>query len=194
MSVRAKVLALLLGLLVFLVATASVSIGVRARAEEALSRVTQRDVPLLALSTRVTAVHLEQALRLERALRAAERDGPDSRAVLLETRRAFESDAASIWNRLQDATAFAESAAEAGDPDARHRLEGVMRIDQVHNEYAEQAREAFDAIASGDRRAALVAVEQAEEAKVALGLVLGEVLEDSARSADDASSLARRDS
>ncbi|MDJ0788148.1 MAG: hypothetical protein QNK05_15170, partial [Myxococcota bacterium] len=54
--------------------------------------------------------------------------------------------------------------------------------------------EAFDAIASGDRRAALVAVEQAEEAKVALGLVLGEVLEDSARSADDASSLARRDS
>ena len=70
---RTKVLGLLSGLLLFLVAAAGVSLVVRARAAEELARVTERDVPLLALATEVTAAHLEQAIRLERGLPALAR-------------------------------------------------------------------------------------------------------------------------
>lgn len=193
MSTRTKVLALLLGLLGFLVAAASVSVAVRARAENALLRVTQRDVPLLALSTRVTAVHLKQAFQLERALDASYRPGPMAVETLTDARSHFETDAAGIWNRLRLAIEFAERAAEAGDPDALSRLEGIARIDRAHNAYAESVRLGFDRIEAGDLASAERAAARADVAKLELESVLGVVLEESAASAASASALARDD-
>lgn len=193
MSLRTKVLSLLSGLLLFLVAAAGASLVVRARAAEELARVTQHDVPLLTLATEVTAAHLEQAIRLERAFRHSRDADPEARAAYREARDEYEAYAGEIWHRLQEARELTRAAETGGDPAAATQLAGIERIDAAHNRYAANVREAFSYLESGDRVRARARTRLADDDEEQLEHALGVLLSGAASSAGRASTTAQQE-
>jgi len=106
-SVRNRVLVLLVSLMVFLSAAAVVSLALRARAGQGLARVAEQDVPLLALVTDVAAAHLEQAIRLERVLRGSGDPARSAEAASAQASAEYEAFAQEIWRRLREARSVA---------------------------------------------------------------------------------------
>jgi hypothetical protein len=195
MSVRNRVLVLLVSLMVFLSAAAVVSLAVRARAAQGLARVAEQDVPLLALATDVAAAHLEQAIRLEHVLRNS-RDrarSAEAEAAYAQASAEYETFAQDIWRRLREAQRVAEEAAAQGAPRAAALMQQVERIDAAHNAYADQARTVFALLEEGRRREALAAARGLHAGEERLHRVLGSLLHESAALAEQAAGDARRD-
>jgi hypothetical protein len=153
MSTRTRILALLSSVLVFSVAASGFAFYTLVRADDELHRVAGHDVPLLKVVTELTAAHLEQSIRFERALGLARdrEDSPQARSRYDGAKGEFEELAAAIWNSLQEGRGIAERAA-AGADDARTRQEAaailalLKHIDSSHNAYAEQVRAAFSSL------------------------------------------------
>jgi hypothetical protein len=186
MSTRTRILALLSTLLVFSVAGIGFALFTLVRAGDELQRVTGHDVPLLKVVTEITAAHLEQSIRFERALRfAPDRErSPRARTAYDEAKGEFEELAASIWNSLQEGREIAERTAAGGDDErARQEAAAVLallkHIDAGHNAYAEQVRGVFAFLEGGRRsnaRALAARIEGDEEQlQQALGRLLVEV-------------------
>ena len=183
MTTRTRILVLLSTVLVFSVAGSGFALFTLMRADDELHRVAGHDVPLLKVVTEITAAHLEQSIRLERALRFAPDRGssPRARARYDGAKDDFEGLAANIWNSLQEGRSIAERAA-AGDADERTRQEAaavlalLKHIDAGHNAYAEEVRASFSLLESGrqtDARALASRIEgDEEELQQALGRLL----------------------
>jgi hypothetical protein len=147
-SLRAKILLLLGSVLVFAVVAGAVVIANLIHAAGDLRGIAERDVPLMQVLQEITAGHLEQSIRFERALRFA--SDPGDRAAggsgYREARGEFEALSAEIWHRLQQGREVAAADPGAGEPVAA-RLEG---IDREHNEYARSVRRVFARIDRGE--------------------------------------------
>jgi len=193
MSVRNRVLVLLVSLMVFLSAAAVVSLAVRARAAQGLARVADQDVPLLALATDVAAAHLAQAIRLEHVLRNSRDRTHSAEAAYAGASGEYEAFAQDIWRRLREAQHVAEEAAAQGAPRATALMEQVERIDAAHNAYADEARSVFALLEEGRRHEALAAARGLHAGEERLHHVLGSLLHESAASAEQAAGDARRD-
>jgi len=191
-SVRNRVLVLLVSLMVFLSAAAVVSLALRARAGQGLARVAEQDVPLLALVTDVAAAHLEQAIRLERVLRGSGDPARSAEAASAQASAEYEAFAQEIWRRLREARSVAAQAAAQGAPRAALLAKQVERIDAAHNAYADQARRVFALLEEGRRREALAAARGLHAGEERLHHVLGSLLHESAASAEEAATRARR--
>ncbi|MDJ0868568.1 MAG: hypothetical protein QNK03_20840 [Myxococcota bacterium] len=190
MSVRTKVLVLLSCVTVFMASASGLALFVRGQAADALAGVAERDVPLLTLASDVTALHFEEEIRFERALRLArERDGSwEADAAFVEAREEYEAFAAAIWRRLQRARAMAEA---AQDPAAVLRL--VERLDHAHDACADEVRAAFTLLDEGRQREALAVARRVARDENGLRHALGDLLTEVAQSAAAASAGARRD-
>jgi hypothetical protein len=119
-----------------------------------LQAIAGRDVPLMRALTEITAGHLEQSIRFERALRfASERgDGVAGEAGYRSARSEFDGLSAQIWQNLQRGRELA-SGRGAGATDLRPPeivSELLEQADREHNEYAHSAREAFSLIDRGE--------------------------------------------
>jgi len=184
MATRTRILALLSSVLLFSAAASGFALFTLVRADDELHRVTGHDVPLLKVVTEITAAHLEQSIRFERALRFArdQEDSPQARTRYDGAKEEFEDLAASIWSSLQEGRGIAERAAARSD-DARTRQEAaalsalLKHIDAGHNAYAEQVRVVFSLVDSGRRTDALAARIESDEDQLqqALGRLLVEV-------------------
>lgn len=160
MAIRTRILVLLSTVLIFSVAGSGFALFTLVRADDELHRVADHDVPLLKVVTEITAAHLEQSIRFERAQRFARgrESSPQDRSRYDGAKREFEELAAAIWNSLQEGRGIAEQAV-ARDDDARTHQEAaaaltlLKRIDAAHNAYAEQVRIVFSLL-DGDRRTA----------------------------------------
>lgn len=195
MAVRTKVLVLLVGVVVFLAGATATSIFVRGRAAEALAGAAERDVRLLAAATHVTAAHLEQAIRLERAVRHARDRGhsPEAQEAYERAHGEYEAYSAGIWRRLREAREAAEREPAASDEGAAARLALLERIDAAHNAYAEEARHAFALLDAGRLRAARTQVRTISRDEDLFQHALGELLLQASASIENASSRARSD-
>jgi hypothetical protein len=186
MSTRTRTLTLLSTVLIFTVAGTGFALFALVRAGDELQRAAGHDIPLLKVVTEITAAHLEQSIRFERALRfARDRErSPQDRAAYDEAKGEFEELAADIWNSLQEGRGIAERTAAGGDDErARQEAAAVLallkHIDAGHNAYAEQVRAVFALLEGGRRsnaRALATRIESDEEhLQQALGRLLVEV-------------------
>ena len=119
-----------------------------------LQAIAERDVPLMRVLTEITAGHLEQSIRFERALRfASERgDGVAGEAGYRSARSEFDGLSAEIWRNFQRGRQLA-GGRDAGAPDLRSPeivSELLEQADREHNEYAHSVREAFSLIDRGE--------------------------------------------
>ncbi len=183
MATRTRILVLLSTVLVFSVAGSGFALFTLLRADDELHRVAGHDVPLLKVVTEITAAHLEQSIRFERALRfARDREGsPQARAGYDAAKQDFEDRAAIIWSTLQEGRGIAERA-PGGEADERTRHEAaailalLKHIDAGHNAYADDVRDAFSLLERGrktDARALASSIEGDEESlQQALGRLL----------------------
>ena len=123
MATRTRILALLSSVLLFTVAASGFALFTLGRAGDELHRVAGHDVPLLKVVTEITAAHLEQSIRFERALRFArdQEDSPQARTRYDGAKEEFEDLAASIWSSLQEGRGIAERAAARPLPQVRLR-------------------------------------------------------------------------
>jgi hypothetical protein len=182
MTTRTRILLLLSTVLVFSVAGSGFALYTLMRADDELHRVSNHDVPLLNVVTEITAAHLEQSIRFERALRFARdrEDSPQARARYDGAKEEFEGLAANIWNTLQEGREIAERAAGGDDEHTRQEANAVLallkHIDAGHNAYAEEVRAALSLLESGrqnDARALASRIEgDEEELQQALGRLL----------------------
>jgi len=183
MSTRTRILVLLSSVLLFSVAASGFAFYTLVRADDELHRVADHDVPLLKVVTEITASHLEESIRFERALRFARdrEDSPQARSRYTGAKEDFEELAASIWNSLQEGRSIAERAAARGD-DARTREEAkavlalLKRIDARHNTYADQVRSVFSLLESGRWRKARALADRIEGDEDRLQHALGGLL------------------
>jgi hypothetical protein len=119
-----------------------------------LQAIAESDVPLMRVLTEITAGHLEQSIRFERALRfASERGGGDAgEAGYRSARSEFDGLSAEIWQNLQRGRELASGrdagAPELGPPEIVSVL--LEQADREHNEYAHSVREAFSLIDRGE--------------------------------------------
>jgi hypothetical protein len=186
MATHTRILALLSTVLLFSVAGSGFALLTLVRADDELRRVAGHDVPLLKVVTEITAAHLEQSIRFERALRFAryQEGSPQARSRYDGAKREFEGLAATIWNSLQEGRGIAERvAARSEDERTRQEAAAVLallkHIDAGHNAYAEQVRAVFSLLDSGrptDARALAARIESDEDhLQQALGRLLVEV-------------------
>jgi hypothetical protein len=116
-----------------------------------LQAIAERDVPLMRVLTEITAGHLEQSIRFERALRFASERG-DRVAGVAGYRSAsseFDELSAEIWRNLQRGRELASG----GAPDLRPPeivMELLEQADREHNEYAHAVRQVFSLIDRGE--------------------------------------------
>jgi hypothetical protein len=200
MSTRTRILALLSTLLVFSVAGIGFALFTLVRAGDELQRVTGHDVPLLTVVTEITAAHLEQSIRFERALRfARDRErSPQASAAYDEAKGEFEDLAAGIWNSLQEGRGIAERTAAGGDDErARQEAAAVLallkHIDAGHNAYAEQVRGVFALLEGGRRSNARALAARIESDEEQLQQALGRLLVEVSSSTEGASLRANAD-
>ncbi len=195
MAIRTKILALLLGLLLFMTVAIGAALGTRARASQALARVTARDVPLLTIAVGVNDAYHEQAVLLERAIRHADdrHRSADAQAAYAAARDEHAARAATIWSQLQEARGLAKDAVRAQDPGAETMTRQIARLDAAHNAYAARVREAFALLDAGERGRAVAAAHQAVALEDGLETALGALLASAGAAADDAANAARRD-
>jgi len=192
LSVRTKILALLASVLLFFVTAGGVSLAIRSRAADALARAAEHDVRLLTTVTFVTADHLEQAIRLERALRTSRDRGesPEAAAAYEQSKAEYDAYAAEIWRKLQEAR---EVAGAVEGPDSLPTLALLERIDGAHNAYADEARGAFALLEAGSRREALSVARRASRHEDELEQALGALLMLVSTSTESASVAAHED-
>jgi hypothetical protein len=153
-STRSKILVLMASVLAFTLGACALVIFRLVDAGRDLQAIAERDVPLMRVLSETTAGHLEQSIRVERALRFAwERgDGVTGGAGYRTARSEFSELSAQIWQNLQRGRELA-SGLGVGAPDLRSPeivSELLERADHEHNEYAHSVREAFSLIDRGD--------------------------------------------
>jgi hypothetical protein len=156
-SLRAKVLVLLGSVLAFALAAGAVVIANLVHAAGDLRGIAERDVPLTQVLQEITAGHLEQSIRFERALRFASGRGDRSGggAGYRAARSEFEALSAEIWRSLQRGREMA-----AAEPDERDPVSAALEeIDREHNEYARSVRRVFALIDRGEVARALAVAE-----------------------------------
>jgi hypothetical protein len=117
-----------------------------------LQAIAERDVPLMRVLTEITAGHLEQSIRFERALRFASEPGARvaGEAGYRSASSEFDGLSAEIWRNLQRGR---ELAIDGGAPDLRLPeivSELLEQADREHNEYALSVREVFSRIDRGE--------------------------------------------
>jgi hypothetical protein len=192
MTIRSKIVALLLGVILFGIAAAGFSVQTMVRAGDELRLVAEDHVPLMSVLSRVNVRHHEQALRFERALRFG--DSPAS-PDFEKARSEFEDLAAAIWTDIRTGRAIAERMAlrrNSSPPTegAASMLVLLKQLDRAHNDYAQNARAVFASFEGGRRSEALaLAGDIAQEGKHfdhAVASVLARV----SRSTEDASTRA----
>ncbi len=171
MSVRTKILALLSGVLLLSTAGAGFALLTLERAGDALRVVAGRDVPLLRVTTDLTASRLEQSIRFERVLRLSAREpAPGETPAWRHAETEFEGLAADIWRSLQQGRDLAE---RAGAKPVRQEL---AQIDAAHNRYAEDVRGVFALLAAGRRPEALAAAGRIADDEDRLQQAIGRLL------------------
>jgi len=153
-STRSKILVLMASVLAFSFGAYALVIFKLVDAGRDLQAIAERDVPLMRVLTKITAGHLEQSIRFERALRFASerRDGAAGEAGYRSARSEFDGLSAEIWQDLQRGRKLA-SGRDAGAPDLRLPeivSELLEQADREHNEYAHSVREAFSLIDRGE--------------------------------------------
>jgi hypothetical protein len=194
MTPRTRILALLSGLLLFTAAGSMFALFTLVRADDELQQVAGHDVPLLKVVTEITAAHLEQSIRFERALRYARdrEDSPEARARYDGAKNEFEELAAGIWNSLQEGRSIAgHTAAQGDDPRTREEAAAVLalleHIDVGHNAYAEQVRAVFSLLDGGRRNDARSLAARIGSDENQLQQALGRLLVEASSSTEDAS-------
>ena len=193
MTIRTKIVALLSGALLFGVSAAAFAVFNLVRAGDELRRVAEIRVPLLGVLSEVTAGHLEQSIRFERALRFGA--GPAGSAYA-DARAEFEGLAAAIWKKLQEGQAIADRAAQHADEERPNQeAESVLalfrRLDVAHNEYAHSARAVFASLDAGRRSEALQLAMRIEEQGDRFDQELGNFLVDASSFTQRASARAK---
>jgi len=194
MTIRTRILLLLSGVLLFSLGASALSLRELGRSRAELDRAADTGVGLLRVASEVTAGHLEQSIRFERALRHAARDTPEAEQAYRRAREEFERLSADIWRSLQRGREIADAAAAEGGPYAR-RVDAFARllaqIDHAHNEYALQVREVLGLLGRGDLDAARARAEQIQQGRDQVDQALGRMLAEVAQRGETVSRTAQ---
>jgi hypothetical protein len=168
-SIRDRIFALLVGVLLLGAAASAVSIwaldGVARRGRDAA----RFELEVSETLSQVAAGHLEQTAALERALLE-----PWPAEAASPAQERFEARAAGMWRGLKAVREQLSAAPELATSPAL--LEPITTLDLAHNDYAARGREVFRALAEGRPGEARRRAAQAEEQSIRFQAALGALL------------------
>ena len=162
LSVAAKIFGIVGLCLVFMIGVATVSIWQMSRIGHEIEGIAERDLPLTGALTKVTAHQLEQAISLERALRASglRADAETEKKLFEKSLKQFVELAKKVDGEIQLAEEIARRARDTADTDEARKLFGevdeeLKRVAKEHKDFDKHALEAFEYVKAGNFEAAL---------------------------------------
>ena len=194
-SIAAKILGLVAFLGAMMLVIAATGLLQMQKIGEELTEIAEETIPLTVNVTNVTLHQMEQALLLERLLRAADLKASEATGTIADLTAGLTRLAATVQAEILQAEDLAEHGIKlATTPEHRLKYEAVLaqlkRIETEHQTYDRHIREVIDRIGAGDiARASTVAVELEREQQAlnaelaALTADLNRFTEDSAREA-----------
>lgn len=171
-GVGAKMLAIVGLCLMLLVAVAGVSIWQMSRIGQEIEGIAERDLPLTGILTKVTTHQLEQAISLERALRASgvKERGADAKKAFEESFKKFTHLAEKVDKEILEAEKIAHKAYQGAESEEARALfaeveKELKRVEAEHKDFDRHALEAFEHSKAGnfDKALALLPKIKAEE-------------------------------
>lgn len=171
-GVGAKMLGIVGLCLMLLVAVAAVSIWQMSRIGHEIEGIAERDLPLTGILTKVTTHQLEQAISLERALRASgvKEQGADAEKAFEEAFKKFTTLVEKVDKEILEAEKIAHKAYEGADTEEARALfaeveKELKRVEAEHKDFDHHALEAFEHSKAGnfDKALALLPKIKAEE-------------------------------
>lgn len=172
LSVGFKMLGVVAFCLALLVAVAGVSIWQMSRIGHEIEGIAERDLPLTGVLTKVTTHQLEQAISLERALRASgiKEQGANAEKAYEQAFAKFTELADKVDKEILEAEKIAHKAYQGAETEeARALFAGVekelKRVEAEHKDFDNHALEAFEHSKAGnlDKALALLPKIKAEE-------------------------------
>ncbi|MDA7948175.1 MAG: methyl-accepting chemotaxis protein [Hyphomicrobiaceae bacterium] len=162
LGVGAKVIGIVGLCLVLMITVAGVAIWQMSKIGHEIEGIAERDLPLTGALTKVTTHQLEQAIYLERALRASgvREDADAAKASFDEAFKKFTELARKVDKEIKDAKEIAHAARETARTEEERALfakidTDLAKIAQEHKEFDRHAMEAIEYTKMGNFAAAL---------------------------------------
>ncbi len=174
-SIKAKLTTLNIALILALISCIAFALSTMHSIGEELTRITEDDLPLIAVETKITINQLEQAISFERALRYAEKlgieEGAETQFKMMVERfknltRLIEED---VLKGIKIAEhGFAVAPTNAEQQEFTYFGKALKGIGKEHGEYAYLVEQTFTLMTQGDTQSALLNAEKVaqKEAKI----------------------------
>jgi methyl-accepting chemotaxis protein len=154
-SIPAKIMYAIGSCLAIMMVLASVSIWQMNRIGKELTSIAEANIPVMEVVSKITTHQLEQAILLERSLRAYGVQSKQSQAEINQMRVSFEKLAHKVTKEIKEGEEVAKSAISIAhtpeeEAEYKHILKALIEVEKHHKEYDEKALHVLDLAAAGE--------------------------------------------